>query len=253
MDTVKEYSSIKITREGRTETSDPVIVEQSIELLINGMKLSSIVTTPEDHKELAVGYLLTEGVVESMNDILSVKEENGCVDVRVKSFERTDIMFEIRSAGIGVVRGNRDDGIRIPPGQRFSINTILNSLKFLYSETHDITRGAHTACLIDADGNLKYRALDVGRHNAIDKVVGAASLAGDDLSKMFLLSSGRQPAGMVMKAIRVGIPLVVSKAAPISSGIDCALRANLTLACFADKEKVKVFSCPERIIVKADE
>ena len=53
---------------------------------------------------------------------------------------------------------------------------------------------------------MKYKALDIGRHNAIDKVVGMATMAGDDLSKMFLLSSGRQPAGMVMKAVRAKIP-----------------------------------------------
>ncbi len=112
----------------------------------------------------------------------------------------------------------------------------------------DLTHGAHMAGLIDAEGRLLYSALDIGRHNAIDKVVGAATLAGADISKLFLLSSGRQPAGMVLKAARAGIPLVVSKAAPISSGIDGARRANLTLACFADREKVNVFSCPERIV-----
>jgi FdhD protein len=121
-------------------------------------------------------------------------------------------------------------------------------MKHLYDETQDKTGGAHTASLVDADGNLRYKAIDIGRHNAIDKVVGMAFMNGDDLSRMFLVSSGRQPAGMVMKAVRAGIPLIISKSAPISSGIDSARRANITLCCYATAEKVKVFSAPERIV-----
>jgi FdhD protein len=247
---VKEYDSVKITRRGTESANDPVIVETTIDLLVNGTRLSSIVTTPGMHKELVVGYLVTEGAITSGDDIQGIEQNGNRVDVKIKSFEHFNLWYELRSSGcIGINWEHRDEDLFLPVKQTFGIGVILDSLKFLYSDVHERTRGAHMACLVDASGNMKYVALDVGRHNAIDKVVGAATLAGADITKLFLLSSGRQPAGMVMKAVRAGVPLVVSKAAPVSSGIDSARRANLTLACFADREKVKAFSCPERITV----
>jgi FdhD protein len=249
MDIVRDYESVKITRMGREPARDPIFVEATIDLLVNGVRLSSIVTTPEMHRELVVGYLITEGAVSSISDIQGIEQDGNRVDVKVKDFERFSLWYELRSSGcIGLNWEHRDEDLFLPLEQRFGIGAILDSLGYLYSDVHERTRGAHTACLVDASGKMRYRALDVGRHNAIDKVVGAAALAAEDVTKMFLLSSGRQPAGMVMKAARAGIPLVVSKAAPISSGIESARRANLTLACFADKEKVKAFSCPERIV-----
>jgi FdhD protein len=224
------------------------MVEETIELIINGTKLSSIVTTPDLHKELAVGYMVTEGAVRGRNDIEDVMEKDGRVFLQIKSFDHFDLWYELRSSGcIGVNWEKRDEDVILPLDQTFRIDVLLDSMKHLYDKTQDQTRGAHSASLVDADGNLKYKALDIGRHNAIDKVVGMAVLKGDDLSKMFLISSGRQPGGMVMKAVRAGIPLIVSKAAPVSSGIDSALRSNITLCCFADTEKVKVFSAPARV------
>jgi FdhD protein len=250
VDSIKEYQCLLMTRSKAEPMPDPVMVEETIELIINGTKLSSIVTTPDHHRELAVGYMITEGAVQGRDDIEAIREDGNKVFMKIRSFEHFDLWYELRSSGcIGVNWERRDDNVSLPVDQKFAIGTILDSLKYLYSETQDRTHGAHTACLLTADGTMKHKALDIGRHNAIDKVVGMATMAGDDLSKMFLLSSGRQPAGMVMKAVRAKIPLIVSKAAPISSGIDSARRANLTLCCFTDKEKTNVFSAPERIII----
>ena len=248
VDSVRDYSSTKITREGAEPATDSVMVEETIELIVNGTKLSSIVTTPNLHKELAVGYLITEGAIQDRNDIAAIEEKEGGVHLQIRSFEHFNLWHELRSSGcIGINWAGRDEDVSVPVEQTFSTEVLLESLRYLYDETQERTGGAHTASLVAADGSLRYKALDIGRHNAIDKVVGMAVLNGDNLSKMFLVSSGRQPAGMVMKAARAGIPLVISKAAPISSGIDSALRSNVTLCCFATREKAKVFSVLERI------
>lgn len=248
VEAVRDYSSTKITREGTEPAIDPVMVEETVELIVNGTKLASIVTTPDLHRELAVGYLITEGAIKGRDDLESIEEKNSWVLLQIRSFEHFNLWHELRSSGcIGINWDRRDEEVRVPLTQTFRIEVLLGSLQYLYDETQDRTGGAHTASLVDADGALRYKALDIGRHNAIDKVVGMAVLNGDDLSKMFLVSSGRQPAGMVMKAARAGIPLVISKAAPVSSGIDSARRSNVTLCCFATKEKTKVFSVPERI------
>ena len=97
------------------------------------------------------------------------------------------------------------------------------------------------------DGRMRYQAIDVGRHNAFDKVVGRACFDGIDLSSHFLLSSGRQSAGMVMKAARAGIPLVATKTAPLNTGIEAAEKTGICLVCFVSKEKLSVFTHPERV------
>lgn len=245
---VRHYSSLLITRDDRSPAIDPVMVEETIQLIVNGAKLSSIVTTPHLHKELAVGHMVTEGALTNLNDIEEIAEKDGCVSLTIRSFPRLDLRYELRTSGsTGIDWDTRDDDRFLPVRQTFRTEVLLDSVKNLYDDTQNRTGGAHSASLVDTDGTLRYKAIDIGRHNAIDKVVGMAFLNGDDLSRMFLVSSGRQPAGMVMKAVRAGIPLIISKAAPISSGIDSALRANITLCCYATREKCKAFSAPERI------
>lgn len=248
-DPVKIYQSTRITREGSEPATDPVMVEETLELIVNESRLAAIVTTPDLHRELAVGYLVTEGAIRSRDDIEELVEQNGRIIMTIRSFDQFSVWHELRSSGcVGINWENRDDDIILPVVRRFPIGVVLASVGHLYDATQERTGGAHSASLVDSAGTLRYKALDIGRHNAIDKVVGMAVLNGDDLGELFLVSSGRQPAGMVMKAVRAGIPLIVSKAAPISSGIESALRANLTLCCYATREKAKVFSAPERII-----
>ncbi len=248
-DPITEYPSIRMTRSGRESATDPVMREATIDLIVNGTKLASIVTTPGLHKELAVGYMVTEGAVKDRNDIEKISDGRNRVYLKIRSFDHFKHWYELRSSGcIGLNWDKRDDDLNLPVKQVFGIDILLDSIGFLYDETQENTGGAHTASLVDADGRLRHKALDIGRHNAIDKVVGMAVLKGDDLSRMFLVSSGRQPAGMVMKAARAGSPLIISKSAPISSGMDCALRHNITLCCFATTEKAKVFSAHERIM-----
>jgi len=245
---VRIYSSTRFSREGSEPATDPVMVEETLELIINDTKLSSIVTTPELHRELAVGYLITEGAIKDRSDIEEIREQGNRVFLQIKSFDHFNLWYELRSSGcIGLNWDKRDDDVNLPVRRKFRIDVLLDSVKHLYDDTQERTGGVHSASLVDSVGTLKYKALDIGRHNAIDKVVGMAVLNGDDLSGMFLVSSGRQPAGMVMKAARAGIPLILSKSAPISSGIDSARRANITLCCYATREKLKVFSAPERI------
>jgi len=94
------------------------------------------------------------------------------------------------------------------------------------------------------------KAIDVGRHNAFDKVVGYSFLNGIDLSEHFILSTGRQSAGMVLKAARAGIPLVASKTAPLNSGIDAAQRTGVCLVCFVSDDRMSVFTHPERLLCR---
>ena len=116
------------------------------------------------------------------------------------------------------------------------------------SKIFNLTGGTHYAALIYED-KLALFSEDAGRHNTVDKVIGNSALKSLDFEKPILISSGREPADMVMKAARVGIPIVVSISGPLNSGILAAKKAGLTLVCFARDQKLNVYSSAQRIII----
>jgi FdhD protein len=110
-----------------------------------------------------------------------------------------------------------------------------------------VTGGTHCAVILDECGNVKSVIEDMGRHNAVDKAVGKALLDNVDLSRCFMVCTGRLPAGMVAKAYRAGISIFASNTAPFSTGICLARRVNMTLAGFVRPPRAMIYSVPERI------
>jgi FdhD protein len=110
-----------------------------------------------------------------------------------------------------------------------------------------ITGGTHCAVILDECGKVKSAIEDMGRHNAVDKAVGKALLAGVDVSRCFMVCTGRLPAGMVAKAYRAGISILASNTAPFSTGICLARQVNMTLAGFVRPPRAMFYSVPERI------
>ena len=121
----------------------------------------------------------------------------------------------------------------------------LNTL----AETFRKTGGVHIAALYSSKGELLTFAEDVGRHNAVDKVIGVYALKKGDFSQCFLASSGRLTGDIVLKAARMGIPVVASLSAAVDSGIEVAKRINLTLIGFVRGQRMNVFTFPERIVI----
>jgi formate dehydrogenase accessory protein FdhD len=118
------------------------------------------------------------------------------------------------------------------------------------AETFRRTGGVHVAALYTADGELVDCAEDVGRHNAVDKVIGSCALRKRDFSKCFLASSGRLTGDIVLKAARMKIPVVSSLAAATDSGIEVAKRAGVTLIGFVRGQRMNVFTFPERVTIE---
>ena len=116
------------------------------------------------------------------------------------------------------------------------------------SSVHRRTRGTHAAMLCGGDGEVLAFAEDVGRHNAVDKVVGAHALNGGELGSCVLLSTGRQSGEMVQKACRMGIPVIASMTVPLVSGVRLAEASGLTLTSMSSG-RLRVYSAPRRIIV----
>jgi FdhD protein len=116
----------------------------------------------------------------------------------------------------------------------------------IFSEDWQRTGALHCSVLF-CDGRLVAKACDVGRHNSVDKVVGAAVIGGLDRSRCVLACTGRQPSGMVRKAANAGIPVLVSRAASTDQGIATAEEAGIMLICFSRGDRFTVYTHPERM------
>jgi len=124
----------------------------------------------------------------------------------------------------------------------------VNELNFK-AEVFRKTGGVHVAAIYQADGSLVALAEDVGRHNAVDKVIGMAALVKVEFGGCFLALSGRMSGDVAFKAAKTGLPIVASIAAALSSGISLAEQANLTLAGFVRGKRMNIYTYPERILV----
>lgn len=243
----KNYPAKELIGNGSHEKNYAVAVEDTIELFVNKISMAAILATPEMIKELAFGYLICEGIVKNPDDIKEVRIDGKTIRIEIEPTGHLELWRELRSSGCVGVKWDENEAITVRSDTKFNADTIKKSLVFLESEVYRETRGTHAACLVDTEGVCVAKAVDVGRHNAFDKVIGRAYLAGMDVSSHFLLSTGRQSAGMVLKAARAGIPLVATKTAPLNTGIDAAERTGVCLVCFVSSGKMSVFTHPERL------
>lgn len=244
----KKYPAIDLTLPLSQEKQYSIAVENTIELFVNKIPIVSILATPEMLKELAIGYLICEGLAKHIDIKKNIKIEGNRIYVNIEPTEHLELWRELRSSGCVGVKWEENESISIESNAKFSSHSIIKSLRFLESDIYKETRGTHAACLINNKEECVAKAIDVGRHNAFDKVVGYAYINGIDVREHFILSTGRQSAGMVLKAARAGIPLVATKTAPLNSGIDAAMRTGVCLVCFVSNNQLSIFTHPEKLL-----
>jgi FdhD protein len=229
------YLAKKIYSNGRSEYIDMLLARECpVKLFLDEKILTILFTSPIELKELAVGHLITEGIL-SFKEIQEIEIKGNEVHILTK--KRNSISSDKRS----------DSDVFIESDTTFEPEALFAGTEHLESETYKLTRGTHLAALIDRKGNLSAQIVDVGRHNALDKVVGAAFLRQIDLSNHYVLSTGRQPAYMVTKAARAGIPLIATKAMPFDSGVEAAKKVNVCLVGQLRKEAMLVFANEWRV------
>lgn len=229
------YPARRIYSNGGAEETEVLLARECpVKLFLDGKAFTTLFASPLELKELAVGHLITEGVVQ-FSEIAGIVEKNNEVHVLTKKERQHSQNKE------------SDEQVFVSSDTIFESEAIFASTAFLESDTYRLTRGTHLAALIDKEGKLVIQIVDVGRHNAVDKVVGAAFLQGLDISKHYMLSTGRQPAYMVTKAARAGIPLVVTKAMPFDSGVEAAKKANMCLVGQLRQETTLIFANEWRV------
>lgn len=196
--------------------------EMELKIILNG-RVIRVFCTPAHLEELVTGFLISEGLSSNPRVIVEGDVAVAMVD---RGFETT-----INSSGCAGIYVDEPLG-ELNPKVRFNIDRIREYLKELEEEYYRKTRAYHTAMVVSESGEIA-KSYDVGRHNAVDKAIGIAFKRGFDFEKSFLLLSGRITAGIAKKAIRTGIPLVVSKAAILDSAIDLCRKYKLSAISFA--------------------
>jgi len=229
-------------------------------------------TYPKNLKDFAIGYCLGEGLIKDYSDINSIKLDgtNVLVSTKLKHNTEEDLEQEgivqerkgnckhacvCRLLEYQGVNSDNAGGIRseLKTKEVNNSDLTINATQIIKDIKHltdggkiwQKTAGVHVA-LLKYCGEIIIRE-DVSRHVAVDKVIGAAAKKGYDFSKCYIFYSGRMPADMLIKVIRVGIPIIISNAAPASSGIDVARAGNITLIGFVRNNRFTIYNAPERI------
>lgn len=269
--------SLELTRviewcAGKTRSCDDALAaEEPLEIRVNGAPLTVTMRTPGDDLELAAGFLLTEGIVEEPEQIVSLApyatgaagKSNG-VDARVEANDlgADDLeiphgqrnFFAASSCGIcgkASIEAIRRRGLRAPhesfccsPELLCSLPERLRAAQTVFSHTG----GLHAAALFDAEGELMVVREDIGRHNAVDKVIGWSMQRNLlPLSHAILLVSGRGGFEIVQKALAAGVPVLASVSAPSSLAVQLARELGLTLVGFLRGERFVVYAGAERL------
>ncbi len=248
MGLLKKRSAILVQDGKAKEIEDWVASEDSYDLYINDTLVDTIVVSPTDLEAHALGYVVTEGVVEP-EEVQGVERHGNKIIIRTSNKKS----IPLKEAHRNVLYGRRE-WRKIP-----LVSSTLQVTSALIiqcaqqipeqSESWRKTGGIHCSVLFDQRGKVIKVAEDIGRWNTVDKVVGYAFLHHIPLTQTILGCSGRQPEGMVLKAARAKIPIVVSKAAVIDRGIEAAERLGVTLIGFARENRFTIYAHPERVYV----
>jgi FdhD protein len=261
---------LAVNGQGPIERADRVAAEEPMEIRVGGPgqepgPVAITMRTPGGDFELAVGFLFTEGLVHGRDEISKVaycglpdeEQHFNVVTVRLsRAFDHESVrrnFYSTSSCGICGKASLEDVAVRCRPvGPGFLVGrSVLSGLPAKLRGAQRVfeqTGGLHAAGLFDAEGGLVFIREDVGRHNAVDKVVGEALLGGSvPLSERILLVSGRASFEIVQKAAVAGVPIVAAVSAPSSLALEAAERFGMTVVGFVRRDRFNVYSHPERV------
>ena len=272
MKAIRKFEAIQWKAGQQRTIEERTVDDEYTYLFIDFLPPRKFTTYPIDLEDFTIGYCLGEGLIKDYSDIESIKVEgtNVLVSTRLSHLPEEDLEQE------GIVqerKGNCEhacvcrlleyNGVLSDNagGIRSELKTIEKNTSDLTIDARDIiedmeylkehaliwskTASVHVAQLVYQDKRIIRE--DVSRHVAVDKVIGAAAREGYDFSQCYITYSGRMPADMLIKVIRVGIPIIISNAAPAGSGIDVALAGNITMIGFVRGDRFTIYTAPERV------
>jgi len=262
----------KINAGEQTEVEDKLAVEEPLEIQLGWQEstgyaqknISVTMRTPGNDAELAAGFLFTEGIIHHIDQIQHILPQQNSVLVTLKPGEAPRLQqaernfFSTSSCGVcgktGIdaikvepifTKGDQHE-LKVPAGLFYGLQHTLQQKQELFESTG----GIHAAGLFDVHGACILLREDIGRHNAVDKVIGVALQNNQlPLSQHILLLSGRAGFELVQKAVMAGIPIIAAVGAPSSLAVELAIEHNITLIGFLRDDRFNVYSGGERVQV----
>jgi FdhD protein len=246
------HTTTVITPDGQFRQQEQVAIETPYTIALNDETIGSSMVLPIGLEEFGAGFLFGQGYITKpgeVREVLVCPEGRISVHADVDITEPKEIIITSGCGGTGKISKEMLEGA-FEPLQETTI-TFPEIRSFIRQALHFSTLGNDTHCVhgcgLWQDNSLKLFYEDVGRHNAVDKVIGAI-LLGKASPRGAIYTTGRLTSDMVLKCARIGIPIIMSRTAPSSLGLAIARRSGATLIAYARPDRLNVFNAPERIV-----
>ena len=257
----EKFPILQVTDQGRSRLEDTVVRESALTIFLNNQELVTVLCSPTSLEYLAVGFLLSEGLIKGKDDIkkIIVDDQRGIVQVETEkdfwSVSEPSFKRLVTSAGgRGAPFYNAPDAqgqAKVESDIEISAHELFALIdEFVQrSEVFKATGGVHSAALCDAKSILVFSE-DIGRHNAIDKIFGECILKDIPTEGCLIITSGRVSSEILLKVARRNIPLLISKSAPTNLGVRLADDLGITLVGFARGRRMNIYTNGWRIMAK---
>jgi FdhD protein len=253
------FEVVQVKKGNTTNTIASVPTEVPLTIMANDEEIATLSGSPDHLREFVYGFLFTAGFIQEAHDVQAFfwDETKWRIEVKLNNPPEPNLLTKrlyTSGCGRGVMFSSVVElALRRPLADEFMINSdvILRLMRWLQtsSQLYRSTRGVHTAALSKGGTLPEIVCDDIGRHNAVDKVIGSALITGVDFKVSVLLCSGRISSDILFKAKRCEIPVAISLGAPTHQAVLLARDMHMTLVGFARGSSFTIFSHSERIII----
>ena len=258
---IERFPILRVTEQGRNQSEDIITTEFALTIILNNQELVTLLCSPTDLKYLAIGFLSSEGLLKSKDEIKKIVVDDQRGVVRVETEEDKGLASELlfkRLITSGCGRGasfysaaDVKNQARVESQIRISAPQVFALVKEFQhrSQVYKTTGGVHSAALCDTKTILVFSE-DIGRHNAIDKIFGECMLTDLPTEDHIIITSGRISSEILLKVARRNIPILISKSAPTNLGIKLAADLGITLIGFVRGKRMNVYTDSWRVVAK---
>lgn len=242
------------------KVTDTIVTEYPITIVLNQQEFATLVCSPENLEELVIGFLASEGIIRSYNEIkeLTIIEATGRAIVNTHKVNKLNEMFHSKRYVTSCCGKSRqsfyfyNDARTVKPLENVNVTVSIDEcfhLMRLMQESSIVfqdTGGVHNAALCDKNGIILART-DIGRHNALDKIYGYCLQHSISLADKILVFSGRISSEVLLKVAKIGCGIVLSKSAPTELALSLAKELNITTVGFLRNQSLNIYTKPDRI------